>query len=155
MSEPIVFRRTTGSRVLSALTCALMGLLLISFAVGGSPAPRLSWALVTFFLVIAAWLSIANFGDRIVVSSEGVRVVNLYLAPIGFPPRVLAWRDVDGLREHRKRALFLYPKKGRALVLDYVHHYEELVRLVQTRTGISLPPRKDDPRDGSQMEPHP
>lgn len=135
------YRRTTASRVVSTTVLALSGLFLGWFLVaGGGRVPWPALLVPGVFFLVSALLTVSNYGDRIVVDEDGIRVRNAVLERLGWKPKSVAWDDVEGLREHRSRTLFIRPRKGGRIVLDSVDGYREIAQEVQRRTGIPLPP---------------
>ena len=87
-------------------------------------------------------MSVGNYGDRITVDAEGVRISNRILQALGFRGESgVRWEEVARLKEHRKRTLFLVREKGAPVVLDSIAGYPVLREDVQARSGLSLPPR--------------
>ena len=141
--EGRVYRRTTGSRVISTIVgigsaASLLYLLLDE----PGEVPVFTWILLGVFLVVSAVLSVGNYGDRITLDDEGVRITNGILKAVGFRGESsLRWEDVVRLKEHRRRTLFLVREKGAPMVLDSVAGYAVLREDVQARSGLSLPRR--------------
>lgn len=141
--ESLTFTRTAASRVVSGsvLLLTAVGLGWI-FSRGLAAAPVFPAALLGFFFLLSAFLSVSNIWDRIEVDGEGIRIRNRAFEAMGWRPRLAAWDDIRSLEEHRGRTLFVRLAAGRPLVLDAVAGYESLRRLVQERTGITIRSRR-------------
>jgi hypothetical protein len=104
--------------------------------------PVLTWVLLVFFLGVGALLSVGNYGDRISLDDEGIRISNRFVRALGLRgERSLAWDEVVRLKEHRRRTLFLVREKGAPMVLDSIADYAALREEIAARSGLSLPER--------------
>lgn len=107
--------------------------------------PRLTLFLLVFFALAGTYLTVGNFWDRVLLGGEGIEIRNLVWERLGWVPRRATWEEIESLREHRSRALFIRRAGSRRpIVLDALSGYADAVRTVQERTGISLPPRRDE-----------
>ena len=140
------FRRSLGTRILSAGSLLLFSILEAGHLAGGgallSPGGLLLAALV--LLGLAACL--LNLGDRFQIDDAGIVYSNPLLARLGLSRgRRVAWREVTSCRAHhplrqgepaeRASALFLRLSDGRRLVLDSLENFDEVHRLVAARVG--------------------
>lgn len=134
---PRTYRRTTGTRALSAV-CAMLFL-------GGAASVLAASGPTAWFFVLAA-LAIASlaslisaFADRYTLSETGIEYSNAFLLRLGVRPRRVAWDQVVRVREPRRPGvgaerhagpLFLLLRSGRRMVLDSLQDYEEIRRTV-------------------------
>lgn len=141
------YRRTAGTRILSAASALLFGGATVSVVAGRGPGVG---ALLAGALTI---LSLANlitaFGDRYTLGESGVVYSNRWLTRVGCRPRALAWTDVARVREHRRlqfgradpapSAVLLTARSGRKLVLDSLEDFDEVLRTVRRYCGRERP----------------
>jgi len=145
------YTRTTASRGVSTTVLVLSGLFLGWFLVAaGGEVPWPTLLILGIFFVVSAFLTVSNYGDRIVVDEEGIQVRNPVFERLGWKPKGVAWDDIEGLREHRSKTLFIRPRKGRRIVLDSVAGYKDLAQEIQRRTGILIPRGKKKGDAGEQ-----
>jgi len=140
---PTTFRRSAGTRVLSA-GCALL-------FVTGTIAVGVTSGVTSGFLVLSCLtlLSLANalgaWADRYTLGATGIEYRNALLAFLGARPRVVPWDDVVQVREHRSvrfgrlesqaSALFLVLRSGRRIVLDSLQDFDEVLSAVHRHCG--------------------
>ena len=138
-AEVRVYRHTAASRILASSAVAVSAVLLAALlAAGGSGVPAATWALLATMLAVGAWLSVANFGDRILLDAEGVSVRNPVWKALGLRgERRVRWVEVARVRERGRRTHFLLLRDGRPMVLDAVERYDDLRGEVVERTGLS------------------
>jgi hypothetical protein len=132
------FRRTVGTRLLSA-ACALLFLAAtISVATAGVTAGL-------FVLSGLSLLSLANvmgaWADRYTLSPAGIEYRNGLLTLFGARPRLVRWDEVVQVREHRTlrlgrlesraSAVFLILRSGRRIVLDSLADFDDVLAAVQ------------------------
>ncbi|HET7433572.1 MAG TPA: hypothetical protein VFN10_02545 [Thermoanaerobaculia bacterium] len=80
------------------------------------------FGLVLLFLgtVVAMML---QYGDRIHLSSEGVKYENRVLTLFGKEGRWMHWEDIVEVREVKKRVLILLSRDGRRVLVDAILGY--------------------------------
>ena len=141
--ESLTFTRSAASRLVSGsvlvLTAIGLGWL---FSRGVAAAPPVPVALLGFFFLLSAFLSVSNIWDRIELDGNGIRIRNRVFEAFGWKPGRVAWDEVRSLEEHRGRTLFVRRASGRPLVLDSVAGYANLRRIVRERTGLEITSRR-------------
>ncbi len=143
MTEERTFRRTAGTRVVSA-GCALL-------FVAGTISVGVTSGLTAGFLLLAclSLLSLANalgaWADRYTLGAAGLEYRNTLLALFGARPRVVPWNEVVQVREHRSlrlgrlesqaSTLFLHLRSGRRVVLDSLQDFDDVLSAVNRYCG--------------------
>jgi hypothetical protein len=133
------FRRSAGARLVSA-ACALL-------FVAGAVSIGATGGLTPGFFVLAglSLLSLASlagaWADRYTLGEAGIEYRNVLLARLGARPRVVPWKEVVQVREHRAlrfgrlepraSALFLVLRSGRRIVLDSLADFDDVLRTVR------------------------
>lgn len=135
--ETRVFTRSWSSRLLALGVFVGTSLLLAVFATGPdrTAVPLATWVVLGALAAASGALLVPNFLDRIEAGPEGVVVRNGVLDRLR-PPRRLLWSDVERLREHRGRALFVTESGGRRHVFDSLADYEDFRDRVSAATGL-------------------
>jgi hypothetical protein len=103
--------------------------------------------------LLSALLVVANFGDRVEVGEEGVRLRNAWREKIGIGrARLLRWEDVEEVRElpaprpgagqAATRAFVVRTHAGRRMVFDSIDGIEEIAEEFRRRLapGQFFPP---------------
>jgi hypothetical protein len=136
---PRTFRRTGGSRLLSA-GCALL------FVAGTISVVATSGITAGFFVLSGlSLLSLANalgaWADRYTLGASGIEYRNRFLELFGARPRMVRWDEVVQVREHRSvrlgrlephpSAVFLILRSGRRVVLDSLADFDDVLRAVR------------------------
>ena len=140
---PRTFRRTGGTRLLSAACAVLFVAATISVA-------ATSGITAGFFVLSGlSLLSLANVlgacADRYTLGAAGIEYRNTLLALFGARPRLVRWDDVVQVREHRAlrlgrletqpSAVFLVLRSGRRVVLDSLSDFDDVLVAVQRGVG--------------------
>ncbi len=133
------FHRAAGARAVSA-ACALVfvaGTISVGATSGVTPG--------LFVLAGLSLLCLANaagaWADRYTLDEAGIEYRNLLLARLGARPRLVPWKDIVQVREHRAlrfgrlepqaSALFLVLRSGRRVVLDSLADFEDVQNAVR------------------------
>ena len=136
---PRVARRSVAARVTAIAGAALLATAAVSIGATSGVSPGL--VLVALAALVALGNLAAAWGDRYRFDGEGFEYRNFILQRLGFPPRRVAWNDVERVWEHRRpaaggtgtgrpAALFLRLRSGRRIVLDSLEEYEAIAAAV-------------------------
>lgn len=146
-----IFRRTLGSRLLSAAAAALF-FCLMALTILRPPADgMLGGVLVCGLLLLLSLTAVAaNFGDRIVVDATGVRFHNLWRERLRIDrSRLMRWDEVEEVRELQPggrtgilrgtSTLVVRTHSGRRYVIDSIEGIDEVAALLRRGAGLSGP----------------
>ncbi len=151
---PLVLRINTTQRVLGLavlLGCVLGAALLPQMG----KMPTFTWCFLGFFGLLGVYISVINFGDRIVVEDQTIRRSNSLLP--WWRSLDLRFEDVATATDYEGRAWFLRLEDGKKVVLDHLDGHHELGLLLE-ESSIStrksekpkLVGRRLDPPGGSR-----
>ena len=154
-----IFRRTLGSRLLSAAAAALFSCLMALTLLQPPADGTLGGVLVCGLLLLLSLAAVAaNFGDRIVVDAAGVRFRNLWREKLRIDrSRLMRWDEVAEVRELQSGGrtgilpapgtLVVRTRSGRRYVIDSIEGIEEVAALLRQGAGLSGPcPGREAPR---------
>ena len=146
---PRTFRRTAGTRLLSA-ACALL------FVAATISVAAASGITAGFFVLSGlSLLSLANalgaWADRYTLGAAGIEYRNTLLALFGARSRLVRWDEVVQVREHRAlrlgrlepraSAVFLVLRSGRRVVLDSLSDFDDVLVAVRRYHAADRAPR--------------
>lgn len=149
--EARIFRRTRGARALAVAGTAAAAILaahLLSDP-GRAGTGRGLTACGALFL-LSGLLVVANFGDRVEVSEEGVRLRNLWRERLGVGrARFVRWEEVEDVRDlpalrpagghPASRAFVIRTRSGRRVVFDSLDGIEEIAQEFRRRISLNDP----------------
>jgi hypothetical protein len=130
-----VHRRTLGARLTPLLVA---GAALLALA-AEPPWPPSPWSVgAAVVLALAAAGAVLALGDEVVADDRGLLVRNRLLGR----QRSVAWGDIADVRVVSRRGggvrvIFVFPRRGRRLVLDALTDMEGLAARVRERTDGS------------------
>ncbi len=122
--EILVFDRTPVARLVSCAAVFASAALIFNYlAKSGNDIDVLSlgFFIVLFLGTLAA--AIAQYGDHIYLSDDGVMYENRLLKVFGKRGRWMRWEDIIEIRELRKNVLVLLSRDGRRMLIDAILGY--------------------------------
>jgi hypothetical protein len=137
--QPRVYRRTRGARLLAAAAAALAAHLL---AEPTRPGTGRGLAACGALFILSGLLVVSNFGDRVEVGEEGVRVRNIWREKLGIGrPHLLRWEEVEEVHDLPAplRAFVVRTRAGRRVVFDSIDGIEEVAEEFRRRLPLSAP----------------
>jgi hypothetical protein len=126
-----------GARLLGL--CVLAGVLVVGAGLGlTGGAPTWTWIGLGVFGAAALAATVANFGDRVRVTEEGMSYENVLTSRWGWPrARTAAWEQVSEAVDLEGRTWFVEVEGQRRWVLDQLAGHEDL-RLVFMERGVPI-----------------
>lgn len=139
-------------RILSVASFLLFSALWTYHLLAGGRLVSLPGIALGTLLLLSAGASLLNLGDRYRIDEEGIAYANPVLGRLGLRlDRRVRWEEIVSVRAHRTfvhgvresapTALFLDVVSGPRFVIDSVEGFDEMHRLVETRTGGRQPDR--------------
>ncbi len=147
--EILVFDRSPVARLVSCAAVFASAALVFNYlAKSANDIDVLSFGffIVLFLGTLAA--AIAQYGDHIYLSDDGVMYENRLLKLFGKRGRWMRWEDIIEIRELRRNVLVLLSRDGRRMLIDAILGYaiakhEVLRRAPQAILSGTLAPDED------------
>lgn len=138
-NEIIVFERNPVARLISCAAVFASAALVFNYlARSADDIDPLSFGffIVLFLGTLAA--AIAQYGDHIYLSNEGVMYENRVLKLFGKRGRWMRWEDIVEIRELRRKVLVLLSRDGRRMLIDAILGYAIARREVLRRAPQAI-----------------
>ncbi len=138
-NEILVFDRTPVARLVSCAAVFASAALIFNYLARSAndiDVFSLGFFIVLFLGTLAA--AIAQYGDHIYLSEDGVMYENRLLKLFGKRGRWMRWEDIVEIREQRKNVLVLLARDGRRVLIDAILGYAIARREVLRRAPQAI-----------------
>lgn len=138
-NEILVFDRNPVARLVSCAAVFASAALIFNYLAHSADdigVLSLGFFVVLFLGTLAA--AIAQYGDHIYLSEDGVMYENRLLKLFGKRGRWMRWEDIVEIREQRKNVLVLLARDGRRVLIDAILGYPIARREVLRRAPQAI-----------------